>query len=136
MSSSSSPSGTYLLGFFHDGHWLLYDDAYLIGSVTDVLANAAFWDWLGFKGGYLTMNNLAVGMHPMFNAFHDLSNPNASSMDVRLALYQFIVTIPEAVRFPKWLRYYVSLLWHLRAEPIEDHPIFGRSPYFNDWSSM
>ena len=82
------------------------------------------------------MNNLAVGMHPMFNAFHDLSNPNANSMDVRLALYQFIITIPEAVRFPKWLRYYVSLLWHLRAEPIEDHPIFGRSPYFNDWSSM
>jgi len=43
----------YLVGFFRDGRWFVYDDAYLIGSGTDVPANAAFWDWLGFGGWIL-----------------------------------------------------------------------------------
>jgi hypothetical protein len=115
----------------------VYDDAYLIGSGTDVPANAAFWDWLGFGGGYFEgMKGCAVGTYPMFNALRVLSNPNASSTDTRLALYQFIVAIPEAVRFPDWLRDYVSLLRCFRAERIQDHCVFSQRPYFNDWSSV
>ena len=129
---------TPLVGFFRDGRWFVYDDAYLIGSGTDVPANAAFWgDWQGFGGGYFEgMKGCAVGTYPMFNALRVLSNPNSSSTDTRLALYQFIVAIPEAVRFPDWLRYYVSLLRCFRAERIQDHCVFSQRPYFNDWSSV
>ncbi|RLN39501.1 hypothetical protein C2845_PM01G23340 [Panicum miliaceum] len=126
----------YLLGFFRDGRWLLYNDAYLIVSGTDVPANAAFWDRLGFKGGYCeTMKSLAVGMQPMLNALRTLCNPNTNGTIVRLALYQFIVSIPEAVRFPEWSRYYLSLLRNVRTAPVED-PAFSFRSHFSDWSSM
>ena len=42
----------YLLGFFHDGIWHLFDDADLRN--TDLMAahNRPYWRKLGFSGGY------------------------------------------------------------------------------------
>nr|TKV90756.1 hypothetical protein SEVIR_9G049832v2 [Setaria viridis] len=75
------------------------------------------------------MRGVAVGMEPMFYALRALCNPNSSSMEVRLALYQFVI------RFPPWLRRYLAMLRYYEAEPLSNN-IFSFDSYFSDWSTM
>lgn len=53
---------------------------------------------------------MSIGMPPMYYALQTLNNPEANDMAKRLALGVYIITIPEACRFPRWKRHLVNLL--------------------------
>lgn len=122
----------YLLGFLHGNKYYLFDDAELQGS--GHLDHPSAYQLLGFKGSYDNNHFTTVQLsnYNLYQSYDSLIHySERSRTEIMVAVFRYIVTIPEACRFP---------IWHSRVQYILKNLVTETtrrkfSIWFKDWSN-
>jgi hypothetical protein len=123
----------YLLGFFHGTTWYLFNDADLEGS--GHLEHPGACQLLDFKGSYVDTHFASVELsnYNLFQSYDSLMHyPNRSRNEIMVAVFRYIVIIPEACRFPEWHSRVHFILKNMLTETIRKKFRI----WFKDWSTI
>jgi hypothetical protein len=123
----------YLLGFFHGTTWYLFDDANLEGS--GHLAHPDAYQLLGFEGSYVNSHfaSAELSNYYLFQSYDSLTHyPERSRNEIMVAVFRYLVVIPEPCRFPQWHSHLQWILKNVMSVTTDS----DFATWFQNWSTI